>query len=110
MSTAQHTPEQVKMSYCVAAIPALGAINTSGHVNIGGGRTTTIPFVVNGLIGDIDEAYVASSAPTDDYIKSEYNNQSSPATFWTTGAWEDQDAVLPTFNIAWAYYANQLIQ
>lgn len=32
------------------------------------------------------------SAPTADYIKSEYNNQSSPATFWTTGAWADQDA------------------
>jgi hypothetical protein len=27
-----------------------------------------------------------------DYIKSEYNNQSSPSTFWTTSAWEDQDS------------------
>lgn len=32
------------------------------------------------------------TAITADSVTSEYNNQSSPSTFWATGAWTDQDA------------------
>ena len=46
----------------------------------------------NFFIGELAEMRVSGNEDTPNQITSEYNNQSAPATFWTTGTWEDQDA------------------
>ena len=45
-----------------------------------------------GIIGSSRDQGWQIGAPTADQLSSEYNNQSSPSAFWTTGTWDDQDA------------------
>ena len=61
--------------------------NKADEVRVGRMWDTTTYF--NGGISTL--AITMSELP-DDYLDSEYNNQSDPSTFWTVGAWEDQDA------------------
>ena len=44
---------------------------------------------LNGRVGEIRATKLKRSAS---HIESEYNNQNDTSTFWSTGAWEDQDA------------------
>jgi hypothetical protein len=63
-----------------------------------------------GLNGKAHNIRLASVLPSSvpDFIETEYNNQSNPASFWTTSAWENQDAgteteTLYSLNITSAY-------
>mgnify|MGYP003665155709 CR=1 FL=1 len=67
-------------------IKSLGAYSP----RIGAAETGVPVEEFNGQIGDVivrDGAF-----KSDNYIATEYNNQSDPSTFWTTSAWTDQDA------------------
>src|SRR5262249_18045786 len=64
--------------------------------------------------GAIDEVRVSSTARSSDWIKTEYNNQSSPGTFMSTGAEESvssapamtmSPAALPAGTVGMAYPA-----
>ena len=53
-----------------------------------------------------DETHISNSARTPDWIKTEYNNQSSPSTFETFGAEETQPSAQINggwYNAAWSY-------
>ena len=39
-----------------------------------------------------DESFVRNGHSSGDLVSSEYNNQNNTAAFWSTSAWEDQDA------------------
>ena len=70
--------------------------DTAGmHADIGG--MPWIPSDGNGFLGMIDEARVSSSIRSADWIKTEYNNQESPATFVKIGAEQSS----PAFNPFW---------
>lgn len=60
------------------------------------------------LYGDGCLFELRNYAITEDERIAAYNNQFDPASFWTTSAWEDQDAG-GGFQSAWAANANQLI-
>jgi hypothetical protein len=61
-------------------------VNTTFNVQIGcgfeNGCTSNSPNAVNGTMDEVRISYVARSA---DWIKTEYNNQNSPSTFYTVG-------------------------
>tara|TARA_R110002126_G_scaffold95650_1_gene224557 strand:+ start:451 stop:1989 length:1539 start_codon:yes stop_codon:yes gene_type:complete len=54
--------------------------------------TSAVTIGIDGTDAKQQWCSTVYAAPTADFIKSEYNNQSSPSAFWTTGTWEDQDA------------------
>ena len=67
-----------------------GAIDTSGHnlqigAETGGGSW---------LQGSMDEVRVSNTSRTGDWITTEYNNQASPGTFYTTAGVEGQSGQL----------------
>jgi hypothetical protein len=49
--------------------------------------------------GSIDEGRVSNIARSADWIKTEYNNQSSPKTFNTVGSWTQGTS--PSGNAFW---------
>jgi hypothetical protein len=57
-------------------------------------------------VDNMDEARISSTARTPDWIKTEYNNQSSPSTFETFGAEETQPSAQINggwYNAGWSY-------
>jgi hypothetical protein len=55
-------------------------------VSLGAQLNATTPTFIRPLTGLVDEARVSSTPRSSDWIKTEYNNQSSPSTFVTIGA------------------------
>ena len=43
------------------------------------------------FVGELAELRVIKASPTNEVISTEWENQSDPASFWTTSAWEDQE-------------------
>lgn len=72
--------------------------NTNGTSNLGGGTSgsTDITFGarndgVGDYFGRIAEAWLRMDTLSDDYLEMLENNLTDPASFWTTGSWEDPD-------------------
>ena len=75
-------------------------------------QSNTVPLTLGGsavenqpYTGHLDEARISATARSADWIASEYNNQSSPATFYTVGAESSQ--TLTVSPIQAAMYASQ---
>lgn len=57
----------------------------------------------NYFAGILDEIRVSNTARSADWITTEYNNQSSPSTFYTLGTEETEGASDDWYNAAWPY-------
>jgi hypothetical protein len=93
------TPLVIGQDYYVVAVPVLNAVSL--YVNgvfierspCGQGATDAIPISVGGhnVSNNPFDGFIANAelrngfTKTAEYIATEYDNQSSPATFWTTG-------------------------
>ena len=75
----------------------IGAI-TLNTGNIGAINRTTVQFF---FPGSVDEARISNVARSADWVMTEYNNQSSPSTFYTLGA-ENAGSTFATACIATA--------
>jgi RHS repeat-associated protein len=80
-------------------VPLPGNDNNEGNVNITTdelklGGTPTVTFCC-GLTGAVDEVRISSLVRSADWISTEYNNESSPSTFYQLSD-ENEAAVTPT--------------
>jgi hypothetical protein len=67
---------------------------------IGYGRTWSGDTGAMAINGSLDEARISSVARSADWIKTEYNNQSDPSTFYSLGIKEN---TTPTVLTSWSY-------
>jgi RHS repeat-associated protein len=80
-------------------VPLPGNDNSEGNVNISTaelkiGGIPTVTFCC-GLTGAVDEVRISSVVRSEDWISTEYNNESSPSTFYQLSD-ENEAAVTPT--------------
>ncbi len=64
----------------------LNNINTTGTTGVIGHAPEPAYGTNMGLTGTIDELRIATAARSAGWIQTEYNNQSSPGTFYAVGA------------------------
>ena len=88
-----------------SATQAIGAIPSSLGVYLGGAN-------INGTLtrfwnGDLDEVHLSNIARSPDWIKTEYNNQSSPSSFSSLGTQQTpgggSGSGTSWYNTAWSY-------
>ncbi|GAH18456.1 unnamed protein product [marine sediment metagenome] len=62
---------------------SVGTLVNDGDLILGKGDVNTPGSSLKGVIGDLDEMEIHSVALSQDWIQIDYNNQSSPSTFYS---------------------------